>query len=79
MLFIIIQTIILISGVICVYLTQQPNLTLKRYAPIVGIVTTPFWMYSSYSSKQWGVLTLNIFIGIIYIYGFYNSWVKKYN
>ena len=43
-----IQIIILLTGAIAIWLTQQPNEKLKKYACIFGLIGQPFWFYAAY-------------------------------
>ena len=45
---------------------------LGPYAPIVGILVQPFWLYESYSKKQWGIFLLAIYIFGTWIFGLYS-------
>ena len=59
------------------WLTQQSNEEWKKYAPIIGLAGEPFWIYSSYSHEQWGILGLSLIYTYIWSLGYYNYWIKK--
>lgn len=45
---------------------------LGPFAPFVGILVQPFWLYESYSKKQWGIFALAIYISCTWIFGIYS-------
>lgn len=71
------QFVIAFTGVIAIWITQQGNESLKKYACLFGIAGQPFWFYSAYINEQWGIFVLCIFYTYSWVYGFYNFWVKK--
>lgn len=71
------QFLILITGAIAIWLTQQPNEKLKKYACIFGLIGQPFWLYSAYTAAQWGIFALSVFYTYVWYIGFKNNWVKK--
>jgi len=70
------QLAIAVTGVIAIYLTQQPRESWKKYACLFGIAGQPFWFYSVTASEQWGVLVLCIFYTYAWTLGIYNNWIK---
>lgn len=69
------QSIILISGAGSIWLTQQKNAALRKYACFVGIVGQPFFIISAHDCKQWGMLALSIFYAYSWVCGILNFWV----
>lgn len=69
------QSAIALTGVLAIWLTQQNNENLKRYACIFGLAGQPFWFYSAYSSGQWGVILLCVFYSYAWAVGFIRFWV----
>lgn len=72
-----IQLAIMLTGAVAIFLTQQSNEKLKRYACFFGVVGEPFWIYTAYVNGQWGVLVLAIFYTYTWLLGVYNNWFKK--
>lgn len=70
----ILQAGLLITSAIAIYLTQQGDQELAAYASIFGLVGQPFWFYTSYKAKQWGVFVLSFFYAYSWGLGFYNYW-----
>ncbi len=73
----VVQFLIACTGITALWITQQKNERLKKYACIVGIIGQPFWIYSTYHSEQWGIFTLCFFYSYIWCLGIYNNWIKK--
>lgn len=71
------QIFIAILGVTAVWLTQQPNEALKKYACIFGIASQPFWFYAAWASQQWGIFFLCFVYSAAWLFGFYNYWLNK--
>lgn len=72
-----IQVAIGLTGVVAIYLSQQNNVKLKRYASIFGLSSQPFWFITAYSNEQWGILVLCVFYTYAWWTGLYNNWIKK--
>ncbi len=71
------QIAIAFTGVIAIYLTQQSNDKIKKYACIFGLLGQPFWFYSAYSNDSWGIFTLCFFYTYSWFIGFHNNFIKK--
>lgn len=70
------QIFIALFGLTAVYLTQQSNERIKRYASIFGLLGQPFWVYATYTTSQWGMFFLTICYTYAWLVGFYNTWIK---
>tara|TARA_R110002012_G_scaffold49804_4_gene128850 strand:- start:26357 stop:26596 length:240 start_codon:yes stop_codon:yes gene_type:complete len=77
MLGIISQVIIACTGMVAIYLTQQSNDNLKKYAPILGLVGQPFWYYTTLTNGQYGIFLLTLGYTYLWGMGLYNSWFKE--
>lgn len=71
------QLFIGLFGVSAIWLSQQKNDELKRYACICGLFAQPFWFYSMWVSEQYGVFALCFFYAYSWATGFYNYWIKR--
>jgi hypothetical protein len=70
------QVMIAVFGVASIYLSQQPRVELQKYASIFGILSQPFWFYTSFVSANWGIFILCFFYLYAWSVGFYHHWVK---
>jgi len=69
------QIMILITSIIAVFLTQQvghPEWT--KWACVFGMISQPFWIWSSVKAKQWGILGSSIMYTFIWGLGIYNNF-----
>lgn len=69
------QIAIALTGAVAIWLTQQGNDTLKKYACLFGLAGQPFWFYSAYTTEQWGILVLTVFYTYSWYLGLKNSWL----
>ena len=72
----IVQFLLLVTSAVAVFLTQQQNENLKKFAPIVGLISQPFWIYATYNANQWGMFILSIFYILIWCIGIKNYYLK---
>jgi hypothetical protein len=73
------QIAIFITGIMAVWLSQDQNSAIRKYACLFGLTGQPFWFYSSYQADQWGVFILSFFYTIAWGKGFYLFWIKNNN
>ncbi len=71
------QIAIALTGVIAIWITQQGNERIKKYACLFGLAGQPFWFYSAYTAEQWGIFILCFFYTYSWLVGFKNNWVTK--
>lgn len=71
------QTIIAISGVVAIFLTQSRNADHHKYACLFGIIGQPLWVLATYQSEQWGMFVLAICYTFAWISGIVNFWFKR--
>lgn len=64
-------------GVTAVWLSQDSLEKRRKYAPIFGLCSQPFWFYSSYVAEQWGILFLSVLYTWSWIKGIRNYWFSK--
>lgn len=71
------QVGIVFFGVIAIWLTQEKNENRRRWASVFGLLSQPFWLYTTFVSTQWGAFFVSIIYGLIWVKGFYFNWIKK--
>lgn len=71
------QLAIAVTGVVAIWLTQQGNNNLKKYACLFGLAGQPFWFYSAYQTEQWGIFLLCLFYTYSWSLGVKNNWLLK--
>lgn len=70
------QIFLAIFGVIAIWLSQDSRESVRKYSCLFGMISQPFWFYTSYVNEQWGVFILAIFYTIAWMKGFYNHWIN---
>jgi hypothetical protein len=70
------QIAIAFTGVIAIFLSQQSNDKLKKFACLFGLVGQPFWFYAAYTNEQWGIFVLCFFYTYSWLIGFKNNWIN---
>jgi len=74
---ILIQIIIFVTESVAMWLSQQPKVEWQKYAPIIGLIGEPFWIYDSYTNQSWGVLGLSLIYTYIWYVGLKTHWLTK--
>jgi hypothetical protein len=49
----------------------------KRIGYILGLLSQPFWMYTSLKNGQIGIFFLSLFYTYSWSQGIWNYWIKK--
>lgn len=62
------QIVISICGIASIWMSQSPFFDTRRWAPIIGLVAQPFWLYACWKAEQWGIF------GLAFIYT--AGWVR---
>ena len=68
------QTAIALLSSVAVWLTQMSSPRAQRLAPILGILSQPFWFYSAWTSEQWGVFVACIVCALAWANGLRKHW-----
>lgn len=71
------QVGIVIFGLTAVFLSQQTELRLQRWAPVVGLVGQPFWFVATVSAEQWGMFLVVVLYTIVWAIGLRNHWFRR--
>lgn len=56
-----------VFGVIAIILVSIKN----KWGFVFGLLSQPFWLYSSYVNKQWGIFFLSIIYAFSWFWGIY--------
>jgi hypothetical protein len=71
------QLLIAVFGLTSIYCAMGNNLTLRKYAPIIGLCGQPFWGYFAYQTQGWGLAMLVLAYTLVYINGIRVQWGGK--
>ena len=69
------QLMIALTGMLAIWITQQSNQALHKYASILGLLGQPFWFYATYSAEQWGMFALCFGYTYAWFIGFRRHWL----
>jgi nicotinamide riboside transporter PnuC len=67
------QIAIAILGVTAITLIAKKN----RWGFVIGLISQPFWLYSSYENKQWGIFLLSVIYIFSWAFGIYEWFFKN--
>lgn len=71
------QVGIAVLGVTAIYMSQSKDKTVRRWAPVVGLMAQPFWFISAWQSEQWGIFVLCICYTLAWAKGLWNNFGPK--
>jgi hypothetical protein len=72
-----IQTVILLSGALAIWLTQVGSLRASRAACVIGLIGQPCWLYATAAAGQWGMFALSVFYTGTWLFGVRTYWFKQ--
>jgi nicotinamide riboside transporter PnuC len=64
-----------VFGVTAIILVSRNN----RWGFVIGLISQPFWLLTSFINKQWGVFFLTVIYVFSWSYGIYQQFYKKEN
>jgi hypothetical protein len=71
------QFFIGLFGLVALWLALSGKRQLMRYAPIVGLMGQPAWLYFAYDKQAWGLAVLSLAYVGVYLNGIRVQWFKK--
>ena len=70
------QFLLAVLGGLSVWLVACKG-KIKKWGYVLGLVSAPLWLHTSFIHKQWGIFVLSIWYAIAWGWGIYNYWIKK--
>jgi hypothetical protein len=70
------QILLALFGVSAIFTSQSKDIKVRKYSPILGLASQPFWFYSAYAAEQWGIFVLCFFYTMAWLNGLYNYWIE---
>lgn len=64
-------------GLTAVALSQARQDRARRWAPIFGLASQPFWIYATGSTQQWGMFWLRCAYTVVWCIGIRNQWRRR--
>ena len=71
------QIVILVTGVLAAWLSQDHRYSHRRYACIIAMAGQPCWFFTTYISEQWGMFILCFFYTASWAKGVFNYWIVR--
>lgn len=69
------QVAIFVFGVTAIWLSQSPDRAVSAWACVFGLASQPFFFYSTWRAKQWGMLLLTCFYAFAWARGVNTFWL----
>lgn len=63
-------------GFAAIALVNVRNLRLRRWGPVMGLISQPGWFYATWQAQQWGIFALSVLYALSWGMGFYNAWIR---
>lgn len=70
------QVVIVLTGAAAIWLVNRPE-KWSRWGSIVGIVGQPFWLWTTWTNAQWGMLALSVWYTYAWGQGVYVFWIRR--
>ena len=68
------QLAIALFGLTAIWLTQSVSAAQRKWAPVLGLCSQPFWFYATFTAEQWGIFVLAVFYTLAWCRGIKNQW-----
>lgn len=68
------QVFIMIFGVSAVWLVGRKLPKVRRWGYVCGLCSQPFWMWTTISHEQWGLVAMCAFYTYSWASGLMNHW-----
>lgn len=65
-----------VTGVIAVWLSQDKRENWRKWSPVFGMASQPFWFYATYTAEQWGIFALCFVYTLCWARGLKAYWRK---
>lgn len=68
---------IFLFGATALYLVNDPRPGIRRWGPVIGLISQPFWYVAAFDNHQWGVLAASILYTASWARGVYHTWIRR--
>ena len=69
-----IQLALAFFGLTAMWLATGRHESGRRWAPVVGLMGQPFWLWFAYGAQAWGLLVLSLAYTAVYVRGAWVQW-----
>lgn len=70
------QVFLAILSLTAVLCTQDRNATVRKWGPVFGLCSQPFWLYAAWTSQQWGIFVISFVYTAIWCMGVWRQWIR---
>ena len=70
------QYILGLLGVTAILLAQETDEKCRKWAPIFGLLSQPFFFYTAWIHGQWGLFALSAFYTLAWLRGIKAYWIR---
>ncbi len=71
-----IQVGIAVFSGLAAWLTNDGRPLVRKWAPIAGLASQPFWIASAVQADAWGVLVISVWYTYCWCRGIRNNWFE---
>jgi hypothetical protein len=68
------QFLLALFGLTALWLAMGNSVRERKWAPVVGLLGQPAWLYYAIQSKAWGLLIISIAYTPVYARGAWKQW-----
>lgn len=61
-------------GLTAMWLAMGHNPKARRWAPVVGLMGQPWWLWFAWSAQAWGLMALSLAYSAVYVRGIIVQW-----
>lgn len=70
------QIMIALCGVSSIWMSQSPRFDTRKWAPIIGLLAQPFWLYATWKAAQYGIFLLSFVYAAGWARGIRTYWAR---
>lgn len=71
------QYILGLLGVTAILMSQNADEKCRKWAPVFGLLSQPFFFYTAWIHGQWGLFGLSVFYTMAWAKGFHTYWLRR--
>lgn len=71
------ESIIVLTGVTAMWMTQSPNVVMRKWAAVIGLCGQPAWMWMTWHAEQYGVFGLSFVYTASWLRGIKTYWLTR--
>jgi hypothetical protein len=70
------QAGIALSGIVAIWLVQEPQSRWYRWGCLIGFLGQPLWFLTAWMNEQWGIFILCFFYAFAWYRGVHKHFIK---